>query len=50
MGSIAKTANIFAGREALALFVGLGNVASRRLRVCTQCRYNSTGRSVYPLR
>lgn len=32
-----------AGGEALVLFIGVGNTTSRRLRTCSQCRYNSTG-------
>lgn len=31
------------GSEALALFIGLRNATSRRLKVCSQCRYNSSG-------
>ncbi|KAG0646084.1 Phenylalanyl-tRNA synthetase [Hyphodiscus hymeniophilus] len=42
MRSIARRPYISTGGEALALFIGLRNVASRQLRLCTQCRSNST--------
>ena len=46
MRSLARRPNVSAGREALALFIGLSNASSRRLRLCTQCRYNATGSSL----
>ena len=33
------------GSEALSLFIGLGNAASRRIGRCTQCRHNSSSMS-----
>lgn len=40
--------NVSAGREALASFIGLSNASSRRLRLCTQCRYTSTAPTSAP--
>ena len=45
MKSLARAQRFSAGRESLALFTGLANGYSRGLRVCTQCRYKSTGLS-----
>ncbi|TVY62702.1 Mitochondrial phenylalanine--tRNA ligase [Lachnellula suecica] len=45
MRSLAQGQRFSAGKEALALFTGLANVSSRRLRVCTQCRYSSASTS-----
>lgn len=45
MRSIAVRARFSATGEALALFIGLSNVTSRRLRICSSYRHNSTGAS-----
>lgn len=42
MRPFARRQRISTGSEALALFIGLSNATSRRLRVCTHCRYSST--------
>ncbi|KAE8444421.1 hypothetical protein EG329_000512 [Mollisiaceae sp. DMI_Dod_QoI] len=42
MRSLARTKRFSTGSEALALFIGLSNAASRRWGVCTPCRYNSS--------